>query len=428
MAEIEITGIDHVVVRVADRERALAFYRDALGLRIEREQPELGLVQIRAGRSLIDLVPADVAEARMPNVDHFALEVRGFDERALRAHFESRQVPIAESGLRYGATGEGPSLYVRDPDGNKIELKAVVEGERNSRPDRTYDFGIVDVFATEPLSGNPLVVVAGADNLDEAMLPRIAGEFNQSETTFVLAPHHGGMRRLRSFTAAGAEVVGIGHNALGAWLWLASRGELSATGWQGEAVFLQEIGDHVLPVSVRRNGDLVAITMEQAPARFLSEVYQHDDLACALGLTAADISAAPVVVSTGTPHLLVGVTSVAAVDRAEPQAELLLACLREFDAEGCYVFALCPPEAQFRAYARFFNPTVGLWEDSATGSAAGPLAAYLVDRQLAKSDEEIVIEQGRKIGRPSRLLLRAEGGIVSITGSGFTVAEGRLRL
>lgn len=126
MSNFHITGIDHVVIRTADPARALAFYRDVLGLVVEREQPEIGLIQLRAGRSLIDLIPADpaaVADPDRPNVDHFALGVSPFVEPALRAHLTAMQVPIVEAGLRYGAGGEGPSLYVRDPDGNKVELK-----------------------------------------------------------------------------------------------------------------------------------------------------------------------------------------------------------------------------------------------------------------------------------------------------------------
>ncbi|HET9106415.1 MAG TPA: VOC family protein [Steroidobacteraceae bacterium] len=126
MRKFEVTGIDHVVVRTTDPARALAFYRDVLGLVVEREQPELGLVQLRAGRSLIDLIPAgraDAADPRRPNIDHFALGIAPFDEAALRAHLTAMHVPVVEAGARYGAGGEGPSLYVRDPDGNKIELK-----------------------------------------------------------------------------------------------------------------------------------------------------------------------------------------------------------------------------------------------------------------------------------------------------------------
>lgn len=120
----KILGIDHIVLRIADRERALGFYRDLLGLHIEREQGDIGLIQLRAGRSLIDLVPAGSGDTGAPNVDHFALEIQPFDEQRLREHFTSHGVPILESGMRYGAGGEGPSIYIRDPDGNRVELKA----------------------------------------------------------------------------------------------------------------------------------------------------------------------------------------------------------------------------------------------------------------------------------------------------------------
>ena len=119
-----VLGIDHVVLRIHDLARSLGFYRDLLGLHIEREQASIHLTQLRAGRSLIDLVPGEAAAGSTPNVDHFALEIQPFDEQQLREYFTSHGVPVLESGLRYGAGGEGPSIYILDPDGNKVELKA----------------------------------------------------------------------------------------------------------------------------------------------------------------------------------------------------------------------------------------------------------------------------------------------------------------
>jgi len=127
-----IIGIDHVVLRVVDLERALGFYRDVLGCSIEREQTELGLTQLRTGAALIDLVtiegplgrrggPPPGPDAR--NVDHICLAIRPFDEEALRAHLARHAIAVVESGPRYGAEGFGPSIYVRDPDGNVVELK-----------------------------------------------------------------------------------------------------------------------------------------------------------------------------------------------------------------------------------------------------------------------------------------------------------------
>ena len=286
-------------------------------------------------------------------------------------------------------------------------------------------FGIVDVFAPSPLTGNPLAVVADADGLSDETLALIAREFNQAETTFLLAPRAGGDRRLRSYTAAGTEVFGAGHNALGAWLWLAQQRQLGPIG--AGLHLKQEIGLHVLPVDVHERSGAIFVTLEQAPPRYLREPEDFAALARALALAERDLLTAPRprVVSTGADHLLVGVADRAAVDRAAPDAPALAVELRKIGAQGCYVFALEPP-GEIAAYTRFFNPTVGLWEDCATGSAAGPLAAYLVKHGIAKAGMEIRFEQGRKMGRPSRLSVRVEGNAVRLTGSGHTVAVGRL--
>jgi hypothetical protein len=118
--------------------------------------------------------------------------------------------------------------------------------EADAQLSTSVPFVLVDVFADTPLTGNPLAVVADAERLEEPVMRAAAREFNQSETTFVLpATRPGATWRLRSFTPAGAEVVGAGHNALGAWWWLASAGRIELDA-EGGAVLAQEIGDRVL--------------------------------------------------------------------------------------------------------------------------------------------------------------------------------------
>jgi len=129
---IEILGLDHVVLRVESVERALRFYCDVLGCRRERHSEALGLHQLRAGSQLIDLVDVASPLGRLGgaaagegarNMDHFAVQLAGFDEAAIRAHLEAHGVEPGDVALRYGAQGNGPSMYIRDPDGNVVELK-----------------------------------------------------------------------------------------------------------------------------------------------------------------------------------------------------------------------------------------------------------------------------------------------------------------
>jgi glyoxylase I family protein len=132
-ASVQIEALDHVVLRVADLERSTAFYRDVLDCQIEKWQPELGLLQLRAGSALIDLVSLNgrigreggagpAREGR--NLDHFCLRLARFDEGALRAHLAEHGIEVGETVDRYGADGYGPSIYIQDPDGNTVELKA----------------------------------------------------------------------------------------------------------------------------------------------------------------------------------------------------------------------------------------------------------------------------------------------------------------
>jgi catechol 2,3-dioxygenase-like lactoylglutathione lyase family enzyme len=129
---IAIREIDHIVLRVVDLPRMLQFYGDVLGCREVRRQDEIGLVQLRAGSSMVDLIPIDgklgAAGGAAPgkegrNVDHFCFRVEPFDEAAIRAHLAAHGIEAGPAASRFGAEGEGPSIYLTDPEGNTIELK-----------------------------------------------------------------------------------------------------------------------------------------------------------------------------------------------------------------------------------------------------------------------------------------------------------------
>lgn len=130
---IRIRGLDHVVLRTKNLEAMIEFYCDVLGCTVERRlSPDFGLVQLRAGDALIDIVSVDGelgrkggaapgAEGR--NMDHFCVRLEAFDEPAIRAHLARFGVAHGDVATRYGAEGNGPSLYVQDPEGNTVELK-----------------------------------------------------------------------------------------------------------------------------------------------------------------------------------------------------------------------------------------------------------------------------------------------------------------
>ena len=123
-----IGELDHIVLRVRDMDRAIAFYRSVLGAAEERRVESIGLVQLRAGRSLIDLVPLpDSAVGGEANVEHYALTVTPFDPEMLAKHLAEHGVEAGEVARRYGAQGYGPSIYINDPDGNVVELKGPPE-------------------------------------------------------------------------------------------------------------------------------------------------------------------------------------------------------------------------------------------------------------------------------------------------------------
>lgn len=130
-------GIDHIVLRVTDLDRMLTFYCEVLGCHVERREDKIGLIQLRAGSALIDLVPVDSelgrpggaapgAEGR--NLDHFCLRIEPFEEDAIRDHLARHGIDAGPVKSRYGAEGIGPSIYIEDPEGNVVELKGPGDG------------------------------------------------------------------------------------------------------------------------------------------------------------------------------------------------------------------------------------------------------------------------------------------------------------
>ncbi len=294
----------------------------------------------------------------------------------------------------------------------------------------SYKFVLVDVFTERPLAGNPLAVFPNAKGLDGNQMQAIAREFNFSETTFVLPSRQAKAAwRLRCFSPS-AEVFGAGHNALGAWWVLAEHGIIGLS--DPITTLWQELGEKVLPVGIYSEaGKPLRVAMTQSEPHFGDKLTDRTALARALGLDSSDLEVDGLeaqAVSTGAMHLLVPMRSLSALGRIRVDAEALVTLARPLGCQGCYLFCSETHERGTAVRARAFFPGIGISEDPATGSAAGPLGAYLASRNLMAEGVWTVIEQGIEMGRPSRIEVRVQGKQVEVAGRSVIVADGTLSL
>jgi trans-2,3-dihydro-3-hydroxyanthranilate isomerase len=276
-----------------------------------------------------------------------------------------------------------------------------------------HPYVIADVFTDTPLEGNALAVFPEGDGIDEATMLRVARELNLSETVFALAPRQDGDARLRIFTPA-AELPFAGHPVLGSAVVLAR---------EHDAIRL-ETGLGVIAVRLERGptGTVVGGRMEQpiptmhafdAPSRLLE----------ALGASRSELPIEAYV--NGPTHVMVALAGEDAVAALAPDFRALV--------ELGTLAVSCFAGAQTRWKTRMFAPALGVFEDPATGSAAGPLALHLARHGRTGFGEEIEIRQGAEVGRPSRLLARVEGSAerverIEVAGAAVIVARGEFSL
>ena len=139
---VQVLGLDHVVLRVADIDASIAWYKRVLGCKVERRLEDFGLYQMRAGDTLIDLVPVKSKAGRQGggapgktkrNMEHFALRIESFDAKKIRAYLRRRGIAPGKVERRYGALGHGPSMYLTDPDGNTVEIKGPPDADQTER-------------------------------------------------------------------------------------------------------------------------------------------------------------------------------------------------------------------------------------------------------------------------------------------------------
>ena len=276
-----------------------------------------------------------------------------------------------------------------------------------------FRYVVCDVFTDVPLAGNQLAVFTDAREIPEAQLQRLAKELNLSETTFVYPPEADGHVRMRIFTPV-AELPFAGHPTLGTAFVLAAPLQLQE--------IRIETGKGTVTVALEREGARIVFGRMGQPLPTVAPFEQAGELLAALGVE----SQLPVeLYDNGVPHVFVACGS-------EDEVAALTPDLQRLAALGAYGVN-CFAGAGSRWKTRMFGPALGVAEDPATGSAAGPLAYHLVRHGRIGLGDEIEIVQGVEIGRPSTLYARVDGTAdaverIEVGGSAVVVARGEFRL
>jgi len=286
-----------------------------------------------------------------------------------------------------------------------------------------HRYTLLDVFTARPLEGNALAVVHDADELDEPTMLALARETRLSETTFVQRAHVAGADyRNRIFTVE-RELPFAGHPSLGTAVAVA-RAERGADTAPRTVRYVQQTGAGLQPIDVRlADAHAAHASMVQEPAEHGAEL-PRSEVVQAIGLTPehADRALPPQLVGSGLTQLIVPLRDLDALARARPDWPSVERLLQAHQATVLYA-AVCDPAANSARTRAFVSAAVG--EDPATGSAAGPLCAYLAKRT---GTGELAIEQGIEMGRPSRIEAAMEGDRPRVGGDVVVVGDGTLRL
>lgn len=302
---------------------------------------------------------------------------------------------------------------------------------------RRFRMKQVDVFTDRPLTGNPLAVFFDGAGLSSEEMLAIAREMNLSETTFVLPPtEQEADYKVRIFTPA-KEIPFAGHPSIGTAHALIEDGRIPLK--KTVTTVRQEVGIGVLPIEIQLTSRKKRlITMTQGKPRLGQIVEDIEGVADILGVPREEIASTnlPIQVSsTGLDQLMVPIQSLERIRSLLPDFEKLRELERKLDLTGCSVFTLERSSPDASVHVRFFAPGAGVFEDPATGSAAGALGAYLVNHGVlgSKSPVSFIIEQGLEIHRPSRIIVAVdhEAGtptVVKVGGEAVTVLEGEIIL
>ncbi|WP_343670793.1 PhzF family phenazine biosynthesis protein [Chitinophaga sp.] len=293
---------------------------------------------------------------------------------------------------------------------------------------KTLDYYVLDVFTDQRYKGNQLSVVYIDHELDMEQYHDISREFGYSETSFVTYSTAENVFKVRSFTPARFEVAGAGHNLLGAvCLALLKKWDIFKN--QGEAPWVL-IGDVKVPLKITTEAGLPYVAMKQSQAKIIGTV-PAGEIAEAVGLSIDELALNNFginIVQTEVPHLMVPVKDLESLEKAVSNKSLLKKISEKFHFEGYYLFTTQRSDQKYIAETRFFNPGIGIDEDPATGTAAGPLAGYLEMLGYIKKEYDYLILQGKYVEHPSTIRVNVVEDGIWVSGSSTIVMEGKIYL
>lgn len=275
----------------------------------------------------------------------------------------------------------------------------------------------LDVFTSTPFEGNQLAVFPDPRGLSTEAMQAIAKEMAFSESTFVFPPEKGGNVKMRIFTP-GEELPIAGHPTIGSTFALVIEGVIA----RRQRDFIFELGVGPTPVTLEWSGDeLTFAWMTQPRPSFGATISDRAGLARAVGVEERDLLATlpPQLVSCGVPYVLIPMVSREAVDAVSVERHAFARCCREagIDETPGFFFTTEGTSQEETTYSRMIGPGIGIVEDPATGSAAGPLGCYLLHHRSVSAEQarEMVNLQGVAMGRPSRIHISIDGTPDNIT-------------
>ncbi|MCD0465797.1 PhzF family phenazine biosynthesis protein [Flavobacterium sp. ENC] len=291
---------------------------------------------------------------------------------------------------------------------------------------KALDYFVLDVFTNKSYRGNPLSVVFTENELSLSDYEDIAREFGYSETSFVHYSEQNQLLQVRSFTPIGFEVDGAGHNLLGA---------VCAAMLKDKTLFPKDSLQHVImktasiPIYISFNEHkLPVVKMLQKPA-VIGNSIPAEQTALALGLSLKDLDIpdfVPVIVQTEVAHAMIPIQTIEILNAIKPDNKLLIELSKQYDFEGFYCFAFTGEKKGTIVQSRFFNPIIGIDEDAATGTAAGPLAGLFLHQKIIEKNSSYQILQGVKLNQPSLIEVAVKDNGVLVGGSSVITMEGKI--